>query len=106
MLGRANLVDGTHYRLIMGFTAKGTQAVTLNWCLYNLDTKEVVEQSSMSSWNFFTGSDEQVGNKTLDDLTGSIVFYGKFGTTCTIDKLYEVESGVFADIVAKYTAAN
>ncbi|MBQ7769649.1 MAG: hypothetical protein IJ373_00490, partial [Clostridia bacterium] len=91
-LGRANLVDGTHYRVIMGFTGSGS-AITLNWCLYNLDTNTVVEQSSMTTWNFFTGSNAQVGNMTINDLSGSIVLYGKFGVTCTIDKLY----GVYED---------
>jgi hypothetical protein len=27
---------------------------------------------------------------TINDLSGSIVLYGKFGTTCTIDNLYDV----------------
>jgi len=101
-LGRANLVDNTHYRVIMGFEGKnseGTNGITLHWCLYNLDTNEVVEQSSMATWNFFTGSNAQVGNKTVNDLSGSIVLYGKFGTTCTIDKLHGVESGDFATVV-------
>ena len=97
-LGRANLVDGTHYRVIMGFTGSGS-AITLNWCLYNLDTSEVVEQSSMTTWNFFTGSNEQVGNMTINDLSGSIVLYGKFGTTCTIDAIHGVQSGDFATVV-------
>ena len=92
-LGRANLVDGTHYRVIMGFTAYGASAVELKWCLYNLDTNEIVEENSMHSWNFFTGSDAAVGNMTLSDLVGSIVLYGKFGATCTIDKVH----GVFED---------
>ena len=103
-LGRANLVDGTHYRVIMGFTGSGS-AITLHWYLYNLDTKTVVEQSSMSTWGFFTGSNEKVGNMTLNDLVGSIVFYGKFGVDCTIDKLHGVESGALADVIAKYTVA-
>ena len=102
-LGRANLVDGTHYRVIMGFTAYGASAVELKWCLYNLDTNEIVEENSMHSWNFFTGSDAAVGNMTLSDLTGSIVLYGKFGATCTIDKYHGVESGTYADVVAEYT---
>jgi hypothetical protein len=102
-LGRANLVDGTHYRVIMGFTGSES-AITLNWCLYNLDTKTVVEQSSMKTWNFFTGSNAQVGNMTINDLSGSIVLYGKFGTTTTIDTLHGVKSGTFSDIVAEYTA--
>ena len=102
-LGRANLVDGTHYRVIMGFTKgsdHGADGITLHWYLYNLDTKEVVEESSMETWNFFTGSNEKVGNMTIDDLSGSIVLYGKFGTTCTIDKLHGVESGDFETVVA------
>ena len=53
----------------------------------------------MTTWNFFTGSNAQVGNKTVNDLVGSIVLYGKFGTTCTIDKLHGVESGDFATVV-------
>jgi len=91
-LGRANLVDNTHYRVIMGFTGSGS-AITLNWYLYNLDTQAVVEQSSMTTWNFFTGSNGQVGNMTINDLSGSIVLYGKFGTTCTVDAFH----GVFED---------
>ena len=102
-LGRANLVDGTHYRVIMGFTGSGN-VITLHWCLYNLDTNTVVEQSSMSTWNFFTGSNAQVGNMTINDWSGSIVLYGKFGTTTTIDTLHGVKSGTFSDIVAEYTA--
>jgi hypothetical protein len=90
-LGRANLVDGTHYRVIMGFTKYVENGgIQLNWCLYNLDTKEVVEQSSMATWNFFTGSNARVGNMTVEDLVGSIVLYGKFGTETTIDKLHGV----------------
>ena len=91
-LGRANLADGTQYRVIMGFTGSGN-AITLHWYLYNLDTDAVVEESSMTTWNFFTGSNAQVGNKKITDLAGSIVLYGKFGTTCEIDKLH----GVFED---------
>ena len=104
-LGRANLVDGTHYRVIMGFTEHAESArITLKWCLYNLDTNTVVEESSMSSWGFFTGSNAQVGNMTRDQLSGSIVLYGKFGVETTIDKLYNVESGTFSDVVTEYTA--
>ena len=92
-LGRANLVDGTHYRIIMGFTEYGTSAIQLNWYLYDLDTATVVEEASMYTWNFFTGSNEQVGNMKPTDLAGSIVLYGKFGVETKIDKLH----GVFED---------
>ena len=106
-LGRANLVDGTHYRVIMGFTEHAESAkITLKWYLYNLDTNTVVEESSMSTWGFFDGSNAQAGSMTRDQLSGSIVLYGKFGATCTIDKLHGVESGAYADVVAKYTSAN
>ena len=91
-LGRANLVDGTHYRVIMGFTGSGN-AITLHWHLYNLDTNVVVEQSSMQTWNFFDGANAKVGNKKITDLSGSIVLYGKFGVACELDKIY----GVFED---------
>jgi len=104
-LGRANLVDGTHYRVIMGFTGSDA-TITLHWYLYNLDTKEVVEQSSMMTWGFFSGSNAQVGNMMIDDLSGSIVLYGKFGTTCTIDNLYEVfEDTTFEDVIESVIGA-
>ena len=95
-LGRANLVDGKHYRVIMGFEGKnseGTNGITLHWYLYDLDTNTVVEQDSIETWNFFTGSNAQVGNKKVNDLVGSVVLYGKYGTACTLDKVY----GVFED---------
>ena len=97
-LGRANLVDGKHYRVVMGFVQGGHEGhaagITLKWYLYDLDENVVVEESSMASWGFFTGSNEAVNNMTLEDLVGSVVLYGKFGTTCTIDKLH----GVYDDI--------
>ena len=101
-LARANLVDGTHYRVVIGI-AKSANLITLKYWLYDLDSKTVVEEKSIDAWNFYTGSNTAVGNMILDDLVGSIVLYGKFGTTCTIDKLHGVESGTFADIVAEYT---
>ena len=111
-LGRANLVDGTRYRVIMGFSEAPTDIerhadkITLHWCLYNLDTNTVVEESNLNSWHFFTGSNAEYDNLTRDQLSGSIVFYGKFGTICTIDTIHGVESGAYADVVAKYTAAS
>ena len=92
-LGRANLVDETHYRVIMGFvggSGHGANGVTLHWYLYNLDTQEIVEQSTLESYNFFTGGNSAVNNMTLNDLVGSIVLYGKFGATLTLDKVHGV----------------
>ena len=84
-LGRANLVDGKHYRVVIGFTGSD-KALTLNWLLYDLDQGEIVEQSSMSTHGFFDGANDKVGKMTLDDLVGSIVFYGKFGAETYIDR--------------------
>ena len=81
-LGRANLVDGKHYRVIMGFEGKnveGTNGITLHWYLYDMDTDTVVEQGSIGTWNFFNGSNAKVGNMRVGDLSGAIVLYGKFG---------------------------
>ena len=91
-LARANLVDGTQYRVIMGFVNNGT-TFTLNYNLYNLTTGETVEEVSQTSWAFFTGSNTAVNSMTLDGLSGSIVLYGKFNATCTLDKVH----GVFED---------
>jgi hypothetical protein len=99
-LGRANLVDGKHYRVIMGFSGSGA-AITLHWYLHDLDSDALVEMSSMTTWNFFTGSDAAVGNMTLEDLVGSIVLYGKFGVDCTIDKLHGVYENATLEEVAK-----
>ena len=99
-LGRANLVDGTHYRVIMGFTGSGS-AITLHWYLYNLDTQAVVEQSSMTTWGFFSGSNAQVGNMRISDLVGSVVLYGKFGVDCVIDRLYGVFEDTDIDTIAE-----
>ena len=98
-LGRANLVDGRHYRVIMGFTEtlqsdyKPEWKITLKWYLYNLDTNTVEEEGSMTTHHFFSGSNPDVGNMTRDQLSGSIVLYGKFGVACTLDKIH----GVFKD---------
>jgi len=106
-LGRANLVDGTKYRVIMGFTehAESTK-ITLKWYLYNLDTNEVVEEGSMSSWGFFTGTNAAVNNMTINDLLGSIVLYGKFGTTLSLDKLYGVYEDTTIDKIANSLKSN
>jgi hypothetical protein len=93
-LARANLVDGTRYRIIMGMTNNGN-TFTLNYVLYNVDTEEIVEEVHQTSWAFFTGSNDAVANMTLDGFSGSIVLYGKFKTETQIDRfcgLYENSS--------------
>ena len=102
-LARENLQDGVHYRVIMGFSKYNDNAIDLKWCLYNLDTGEIVEESSMHTWNFFTGSNSQVNNMTIGDLSGEIVLYGKFGVECTIDKIHGVyENTTMEDVKALF----
>ncbi len=88
-LARANLIDGTHYRVVIGI-AKNSNLITLKYWLYDLDNKALVEEKSIDAWNFFTGENPAVGNMTLNDLVGSIVLYGKFGATLTLDKVHGV----------------
>ena len=93
-LGRANLEDGKQYRVIMGFKEYGTAGIELTWALYDRATGEKLEENNITTWNFFNGgTHNKVQNMTYDDLVGSIVLYGKFGTTCTIDKIW----GVYQD---------
>ena len=99
-LARANLEDGTHYRVILGFTKYNTAGIQLQWYLYNLDTNTVVEEGNIYTWNFFTGKEAKVNYMTYDDLFGSIVLYGKFGTPLTLDKVW----GVFEDTTAEAVA--
>ena len=90
-LGRANLEDGKAYRVIIGFAPYGTAGIQLEWALYDRTTGEKLEEQSITTWNFFNGGTHaKVQNMTYDDLVGSIVLYGKFGTTCTIDKIWSV----------------
>ena len=95
-LARANLVDGTKYRVILGYTqgsSHGANGITLRWALYNRETLELIEEGQIETYNFYNGKTDKVNNMTLGDLFGSVVLYGKFGTTLTLDKLY----GVFED---------
>ena len=103
-LARANLVDGKHYRVIMGFTKYDTYGLKLNWYLYDLDENVLVEETTADifAYNFFTGSNSTVNNLSYDTFNGSIVLYGKFGTNCTIDKIWGVyEDTSIENIVSK-----
>ena len=95
-LARANLVDSTKYRVILGYTkgsSHGANGITLRWALYNRETCELIEEGFIETYNFYTGSTASVNNMTLNDLFGSIVLYGKFGTELSLDKVY----GVYED---------
>ena len=104
-LARAKLADGVQYRVIMGIEkATDSSVFNLHYVLYNLTDGAIVEEVTQTSWAFFTGSNGDVANLTLEDLVGSIVLYGKFNATCTIDKLHGVERDTYDNVVAKYTA--
>jgi hypothetical protein len=90
-LGRANLEDGRQYRVIMGFAKYDSASIQLQWALYDRATGEKLEEQTINTWNFFNGGTHaKIQNMTYDSLVGSIVLYGKFGTTTKIDKIYSV----------------
>ena len=98
-LARANLVDGKQYRVIMGFTKASSTTFSLKYLLYNLTDGVVVEEVTQTSWAFFTGSNSAVNNMTLDGWSGAIVLYGKFSTTCVIDKIHGVFENTTIDAI-------
>ena len=102
-LGRANLDDSKQYRVIMGMQ-EGTdaRAVKIVYALYNLTDNVLVEEFWAETYNFFVDGFVKEGETRNQSCSGSIVLYGHFGTTTTLDKVYGVESGAYADIVAKY----
>ena len=104
-LARANLDDSKQYRIVMGITkAEDSRGFTLKYMLYNLTDNVVVETVEQTSWLFFDGENAAVNSMTLDGLSGAIVLYGKFNTTCKIDKLHGVVNGDFATVVEQAKA--
>ena len=99
LLARANLVDGTRYRVVMWYEAgsdHGANGIKIKWRLYNLDTNELLEAKEIHTYGFYNGGTHaggKVSGKTHADLKGAIVLYGKFGVELTIDKLW----GVYED---------
>lgn len=91
-LAREKLEDGVHYRVIIGFTeAQDPRAIVLKYALYNLDTNELVEEMSQTTWNMFSNPDFYEQDRST--LCGSIILYGKFRTTTVIDKFW----GIYED---------
>lgn len=97
-LARENLQDGVRYRVIMGFAeATDSRAIVLKYALYNLDTNTLVEEVSQVSWNMFSNPDFYAQDRST--LVGSIVLYGKFQATTTVDKFWGIyEDTTIADI--------
>lgn len=96
-LARANLQDGKHYRVIMGFTMTSMQVITLKYKLYDLDMNTLIEEIAKESYPAF--SNDQFCTESAETLCGSIVLYGKFGApdktpiVTTIDKFH----GIYED---------
>jgi hypothetical protein len=102
---RANLVDGTHYRIIMGFSMVSEKIIQLNYCLINLDTMTIIEQSSQQSWGLF--DNESFYSEKASSLKGSIIAYGKYGTETRLDKVYNIfENTSIAAILANFDLNN
>lgn len=103
-LARANLDDNTKYRVIIGFEkAEDPRAIVLKFALYNLDTGALVEETSQVSWNLFSNNDFY--SQSRDTLVGSIILYGKFRATTTIDKFWGIyEDTTIADVKAAIEA--
>ena len=97
-LARANLDDNTKYRVIIGFT-EGTdpRSIELKYALYNLDTGALVEEMTQVSWNMFSNPDFYAQSR--ETLVGSIILYGKFRATTTVDKFWGIyEDTTIADV--------
>lgn len=112
LLARANLVDGTRYRVIMWYetgSRHGANGIKIKWQLYNLDTNALLEAKEIHTYGFYNGGTHaggKVSGMTLNDLKGSIVLYGKFGVDLTIDKLWGVYEDTNIDSVLSALGMN
>lgn len=79
------LVDGVHYRYVIGIKSAAVGRIVLDQILINLDTAEKVvsyETTITGSW------------LTADYISGNIVMYGRYNTAITLDKIYAVYENV------------
>ncbi len=99
---RVGLVDGVHYRYIVGYTnaiagtgdandanAKRYGQITVHMLLINLDTNELVYDLE----KVLKGSSD-TGVLLEEHFNGSIVLYGNFGYTTEWDNIRLVQQGV------------
>ena len=104
-LARAFLQDGVKYRVIVGFEknaipmTNGTESIVLKICLFDVTNGSMVEEKSIPSWYVFNNNDPNFFSQSVDSLSGSIVLYGKFATTCVVDKIYPVFTNTDMDAV-------
>ena len=84
------LVDGVHYRYVVGIKSASVGSVTLEFLLINLDTGAKVDyQTKALTDTAFTA----------DYITGNIVLYGRYYTPITLDRIYPAYTNV-SDIYA------
>ena len=103
-LGRENLVSDKHYRIIMGFQPGDdpiNRAIKLVYVLYDLDNDCIVESISQNTYNFFADDWANAGQTRDEFCLGSIVAYGYFGTTTTLDKTYNIYEDTTIDAIGR-----
>ena len=82
------LVDGVHYRYVVGIKSATTNAIVLDIMLLNLDTNTKVVE-------YLNTSIGKAGGYTSDYVSGSnIVMYGRYNAAITLDKIYSVYENV------------
>ena len=103
-LGRANLVDGKKYRVVMGMQPGddlSNKAIKLVYNLYDLDSGSLVESQAINTYNFFADGWANAGQTRDQFCQGSIVAYGYFGTQTVLDKTYDIFEDTTIDEIAK-----
>ncbi|MBQ8230125.1 MAG: hypothetical protein IJZ32_05475 [Clostridia bacterium] len=78
------LVEGTHYRYVIGVKSAAAGNAVFELLLINLDTNEKVahkEHTASGSWG-------------ADFVSGNIVMYGRYNYAITLDKIYDVYENV------------
>lgn len=100
-LARANLVDGKKYRIIIGFTQNSEKSMTLRYKLVDLESFTLIEDVQITTYEVFNNANYLGENVTTSSLAGSIVLYGKFRATTTIDKFLGIYEDTTIDEVYK-----
>lgn len=82
------LVEGTHYRYVIGIKSATTNGIVLDIMLLNLDTNTKVVE-------YLNTSIGKSGGYTSDYVSGgNIVMYGRYNYAITLDKIYDVYENV------------
>ena len=81
------LVEGTHYRYVIGIKSATPNGIVLDIMLLNLDENTKVVE-------YLNTSIGKSGGYTNDYLSGNIVMYGRYNAAITLDKIYAVYENV------------